>query len=650
VWAAIAFSLALVAPAAAHEVSTASGHAAEDSVVLDPATQERLSRLTVTRSTAQSEAAAQAVAGNEGDVGQWGPLIDWPVVAIHDALLPNGKVVAWDTSNNNDLCNTTPLPWSCSYTKTTDHTFTRATVYDPATGTQTAAWVQGHNIFCAGLAHLTDGRLFTAGGNADPQSNGIVNTYTFNFANNAWTLGADMQYPRWYPTVTALTNGDMLITGGRPWLPEVRATDGSLRTVSEAWMDLPLYPWMDVAPDGRVFYSGPDDNLRKLDPSGGGVWQSFGGRDGEYRDYGSHALYDIGKVLVAGGGPAPGGSGPSSATARTIDINGTTPQTSTTSPMAFRRRQFNLTVLADGTVLATGGNSTGVHLIDMNGGVYNAELWNPATGQWKTLAAEQVTRQYHSTALLLPDGRVLSAGGGVCDDCDAVGYLAKNAQIFTPPYLFKKDGSGELAPRPAISSAPSAVPYGAQFQISTANAASIRKVALLRLGAVTHDVNMEQRYVPLSFSAAAGALTATSPQNANVAPPGVYMLIIVDDAGVPSVAKMVTVSASAPPPPPPPPPPSNQPPTVALTQPPNGAVFPFKPTITITATATDPDGTVTRVQFLDGTAVLGEDTTAPYSYTWKNVQSGSHTLRARATDNAGAVTTSAPVSITVNKR
>jgi hypothetical protein len=643
------FALVLVAPpiAQAHDVATARGHADEDSVVAkSPATERRLSNETVARSSTDAQAAAAAVAGNEGDVGQWGPLVDWPVVAIHDALLPNGKVVAWDTSNDNDLCNTTE-PWTCSYTKTTDHTFTRATVYDPATGTQTAAWVSGHNIFCAGLAHLPDGRLFTAGGNADQFSNGIVNTYTFNVANNAWTLGPNMAYARWYPTVTALVNGEMLITGGRPWIPEVRRTDGTIRQLSEQTgsMDVPFYPWMDVAPnDGRVFYSGPDDHLRKLDPAGGGAWQDFGGRDGEYRDYGSHALYDVGKILVAGGGPAPGSSGPSSKTARTIDINGATPQVSATSPMAFGRRQFNLTVLADGEVLATGGNSTGVHLIDMNGGVYNAELWNPATGQWKTLAAEQVTRQYHSTALLLPDGRVLSAGGGVCDDCDAAHYMAKNAQIFTPPYLFKKDGSGELAPRPAISSAPTAVPYGAQFQISTANAASIRKVALLRLGAVTHDVNMEQRYVPLSFSAGSGQLTATSPQNVNVAPPGVYMLFIIDDAGVPSVAKMVTVSSSAPPPPPPP----NQPPAVTLTQPPDGATFTAPATVSLAATASDADGTVAKVEFFNGTTKLGEDTTAPYTFSWSGVGAGTYSLTARATDDLGATATSPASTITVN--
>ena len=150
-------------------------------------------------------------------------------------------------------------------------------------------------------------------------------------------------------------------------------------------------------------------------------------------------------MLVAGGGP-------STKTALVIDINGATPQVSATAPMAFGRRQHNLTVLADGTVLASGGNSSGASLVDLNAGVYPAELWDPATGQWRTLAAMQVTRQYHSSALLLPDGRVLSSGGGICGTCDQVGYLAKNAEIFSPPYLFQADGT--LAPRPSIDAAP----------------------------------------------------------------------------------------------------------------------------------------------------------------------------------------------------
>ena len=496
-------------------------------------TEARLNRETLLLSSWASAETASALAADPGQVGQWGPVSNWPVVGIHAALLPNGKVLAWDSVGD---AATESFPV---------HNFTRATVYDPTTNTHTPATVDtGYNIFCAGFAHLFDGSLFIAGGNKNAQLEGIAQTHLFNPATNGWSLGPTMAAGRWYPTVTPLTNGEMLITEGGPDTPEVRTTDGTLRTLSAASLNLPLYPWLDVAPDGRVFYAGPDQTLRKLDPTGGGSWQSFGQRDGINRSYGSHAVFDIGKTLVAGGGS-------SSNSALVIDTNGATPQVSPTSPMAFGRRQHNLTLLADGSVLATGGNSTGASLIDMNGGVYNAERWDPVTGQWTTLAAQAVTRQYHSTALLLPDGRVLSSGGGICGTCDQVGYLAKNAEIFTPPYLFKKDGSGELALRPEITSAPGTVNHGTSFQITTPSAASISKVALIRLGSQTHSVEMEQRYVPLSFTAGGGTLTASVPANVNTAVPGVYMLFIVDSAGVPSVARMVQLDSAAPPPPPP---------------------------------------------------------------------------------------------------
>jgi hypothetical protein len=175
--------------------------------------------------------------------------------------------------------------------------------------------------------------------------------------------------------------------------------------------------------------------------------------------------------------------------------------------------------------------------------VYAAEQWKPATGQWTTLASMQVTRQYHSTALLLPDGRVLSAGGGLCGTCDAVGYEAKNAEIFSPPYLFTTGNT--LASRPTISSAPTSVDYGATMRVGTPSPSAIRKVALVRLGSVTHSDNMEQRYIPLSFRRGTSRVTATAPANANIAPPGMYMLFILDSNGVPSVARMVSIKVPA---------------------------------------------------------------------------------------------------------
>jgi hypothetical protein len=321
--------------------------------------------------------------------------------------------------------------------------------------------------------------------------------------------------------------------------PEVRTTSGGLRTLSGATLnqwDLPLYPWMDAAPDGRVIYTGPSNELRALDTRGGGSWQSLGARDGIDRNYGSRAFYDIGKILVTGGGHPP------TPDARVVDINAPTPQVGQTDPMANRRRHHNATVLADGTVLVTGGLSSNADLVDQDAGVYDAERWDPASGDWTTMASESVTRQYHSSALLLPDGRVLSAGGGICGSCKEVGYLAKNAQVFSPPYLFKKDGSGQLAPRPAITAAPSALNRSANFTIGTPNAASIRKVALIRVAAATHSVNMEQRFIPLDFKAGSCALTATAPASANIAPPGYYMLFLIDSHGVPSVSRMIRFS------------------------------------------------------------------------------------------------------------
>jgi hypothetical protein len=517
-------TIALTAPAAAGAHTTAEQHAREDSVAPKTAREERaLVRRTQAATAADARAAAAAVPGAVGEVGSWSAPVDWPVVGVHVALLPNGKVLAYDSVGDH-ATESYPV-----------HDHTRATVWDPQTGEQTDVRVNtGFNVFCSGLAHLLDGSVFVAGGNKDAQLHGIRQTHVFDPASNTWTRGADMAFERWYPSVTGLPDGELLITEGGPDTPEVRRTDGTLRPLTSAVLNLPLYPWLDVAPDGRAFYSGPDRTMRKIDPSGTGSWQRYEQRDTINRSYGGHAMYDIGKILVAGGGP-------STNQARTIDINGAAPVVSATAPLAFGRRQNNLTLLADGTVLATGGNSSGATLVDLANGVYAAELWNPATGQWRTLAAQRVTRQYHSTALLLPDGRVLSAGGGVCGICDRVGYLAKNAEVFTPPYLYKQDGSGELAPRPPVTSAPATIDYGTEFEIGTADAQSIRKVALVRLGAVTHSVDMDQRYVPLAFRAGAGTLTATGPANANIAPPGPYMLFVVDAAGVPSVATMVTV-------------------------------------------------------------------------------------------------------------
>jgi hypothetical protein len=234
--------VALTAPSArAHEgVGTAQGHAEEDAVTHTAAQERALNAHTLAASASDAQAAAAAVAGGPQDVGTWGPVTDWPVVGVHVALLPNGKVLAYDSVGDNA---TESYPVQ-------DHT--RATVWDPQTGTWTPVNVNtGYNIFCSGLAHLPDGRLFTAGGNKDQQLSGIVQTHLFDPASNTWSLGPDMAAGRWYPTVTPLSNGEMLITSGRVDVPEVRTVGGARRSRTTAALGLALYPWVAGAPHGQ---------------------------------------------------------------------------------------------------------------------------------------------------------------------------------------------------------------------------------------------------------------------------------------------------------------------------------------------------------------------------------------------------------------
>jgi hypothetical protein len=192
--------------------------------------------------------------------------------------------------------------------------------------------------------------------------------------------------------------------------------------------------------------------------------------------------------------------------------------------MNFGRRWGNAVMLADGTVLAVGGGAEATYV----GPVFASELFDPVSETWTTMASQTASRMYHSTAILLPDGRVLSAG-------QTDGSLQTTAEIYSPPYLFH-------GARPTISSVPDSVEYGAGFQISTPNAADIARVALVRPGSVTHSMAFDQRYVDLQYTKGSGVLDATAPANSNVAPPGWYMLFVLNSAGVPSVASWVHVA------------------------------------------------------------------------------------------------------------
>jgi hypothetical protein len=240
-------------------------------------------------------------------------------------------------------------------------------------------------------------------------------------------------------------------------------------------------------------------------------------------------MYDSGKILLVGGGRPP------VATAETIDLNAATPKWQFTGSMTYSRRQNNATILPDGTVLVTGG-SDGNNIIfdDYTNPVYAAELWNPATGTWTVLASNTRYRGYHSTAALLPDGRVISAGGDrSCANQGVPPCILPSAELYSPPYLFQ-------GARPTITSVPTSVTYGQLFFVQTPDALNITQVTWIRLSTVTHTFNENQRINFLSFSQAGDGLNVTAPANSNVAPPGHYMLFVLNN-GVPSVAQIVQI-------------------------------------------------------------------------------------------------------------
>ncbi len=254
---------------------------------------------------------------------------------------------------------------------------------------------------------------------------------------------------------------------------------------------------------------------------------------------GSAVMYAPGKILYAGGGDS---TFAPTAAAEMIDLTKASPAWTTAGSMKFPRRQLNATLLADGSVLVTGGTS-GAGFNNQAGAVRDAELWKPGTGTgtWTTMARETQTRTYHSTALLLPSGRVLSSGSG---EGGGITYANSEftAQIYSPPYLYKADGTA--APRPSITSAPATLHYNQVFTVETPNAASVSKGTLIRLSSVTHAFNQSQLVYHLAFTRPAGTTTTLStkaPASGNFAPPGPYMLFIINGSGVPSMARMVSV-------------------------------------------------------------------------------------------------------------
>lgn len=461
-----------------------------------------------------------AAADDPAQVGQWSDVFPWPVVAIHTHLLPNGKVLSWQRKD--DVLTTETWLW------------------DPATPAKFEKFLNPYaSVFCSGHTFLADGTLLVAGGHHFFDGDGEKTATFFDYRTNTWTKGQDMNAGRWYPTTTMLSNGEVLVVSGLIHggqqsavnnLPQVWKTTGGWRDLTDAdGRQLPLYPYMLLAPDGKVFYAGPETSTLFLDTTGLGAWSTGPVSHFGYRDYGSAVEYEPGKIILVGGGDPP------TKTCEVIDLNASPAQWKYTGEMAFARRQLNATLLPDGTILATGGSSA-PGFNNANGSVLAAETWDPATGKWTTMASMKVRRLYHSTSVLLLDGRVLTAGGGMPPSPEGGDTNHFDAQIYSPSYLFK-------GARPVISSAPDAVGYGESFEVKTPDAGSIKAVTWVRLSSVTHAFNQGQSFNRLQFSAYAdtGTLRVTAPAAPTAAPPGHYMLFVLNGNGVPSVAKAVRI-------------------------------------------------------------------------------------------------------------
>src|SRR5215475_6168350 len=479
--------------------------------------------------------------------GAWGAPIGFPIVPVSAVLLPNNKLLTFSALD------------TMAFNKTPD-TITKVAVLDLNTGkvTESIDVNTHHQMFCEGLALLADGRVLINGGSNDDA------TTIYNPATNTWTVGPLMNIPRAYNASTLLSTGQVLTLGGS-WYDSAGNKDGELFTPSGAtgsWRELPgvlatniliadpagvyradNHAWLFAQPGGTAFHAGPSKQTNWITTAGNGSITSAGNR-GDSADAmnGNAVMYDIGKILTVGGATAYGDFGSAVNTeatnrAYTIDMSGgpNNPVTfARTADMAYRRTFSNSVVLPDGKVLVVGGQQHPKAFTD-TGAVLSPELWDPATGSFTVMAPETIPRTYHSVAILLPDGRVFSGGGGLCNHCTT---NHPDGQIYSPPYLVNPDGKARV--RPVINTAPASTTTGSAITVTTNSATPA--FALIRMSAVTHSVNNDQRRIPLTPTTVNGTTyTLQLPGDKGDVLPGNYMLFALDANGTPSVAQKMNI-------------------------------------------------------------------------------------------------------------
>jgi hypothetical protein len=360
---------------------------------------------------------------------------------------------------------------------------------------------------------LGDGSVFTLGGSWSGAGRG--------------NRGGEV----WSPTGGWVLKSNILIPGSSSLL--TNDVGGVFRSDN--------HMWLFTAPNGKVFHAGPSKRMHWIDVAGEGEISDslLRGNDNDAMN-GNAVMFDIGKIFTVGGAPNyEYGDNEGTKLAHVIDINaGEGSETvQRVGDMAFARTLANSVGLPSGEVIVIGGQ-TKVFLFTDREAVFAAEIWSPNTGQFTTLAEMKIPRTYHSVAILMKDGRVWAAGGGLCGNCPT---NHKDAEILTPPYLLNEDGS--LKTRPVIQSSPSRLVPGETINVSVDTSGN-HNFVLMRISAVTHSVNNDQRRIPLTnVGGDNNSFQLIAPDNYNVTVPGTYFLFAMNADGVPSVGKTIVVDA-----------------------------------------------------------------------------------------------------------
>lgn len=485
------------------------------------------------------------------------------VLAVHAALLPTGKVLFFAGSGSSAKRFESPdfgdeakgiftsVVW--------DWQAAGAAFFHPQT--LRAANGKPFDFFCGGDAFLPDGRLLSAGGTSHYNPfMGRADAAAFDPQTQQWSFVKPMAHGRWYPTLINLGDGRVLATTGlneagndhNQALEIYSSTTDTweVKHFAPGFPGLPLYAHLFLLQDGRVFFSGGrmDDPLQ-VEPCLFDLTKNPVPTqpvpdllDPVLRNQSASVLLPPAqeqKVMIIGGGPV-GKPDKTDATDKVsiVDLKAVNPVYAAAAPMQLPRLHLNAVLLPDRTVFVTGGS---LKQEDTPLARLQPEIYDPATNTWSLMAEATVPRLYHSTALLLPDGRVVAAGSNP-EGGQSVTWEPPDPEeemrleVFNPPYLFK--GS-----RPMLAPVQPEWKYGQSVTLQTPQAGNIRWISLIKNGVTTHSFDSGQRLVDVEILMQAnGTIQARVTDNPNLAPPGWYMLFLTDTNGVPSIAQWIHLS------------------------------------------------------------------------------------------------------------